>query len=71
MGGYDCNRSAPPALQGVKAGEYAILFADGYFDATQGRIPLERLLISRVNNAPIEVEAGKTTDIGLVLLTPQ
>lgn len=70
MGGYDCNRSAPPALQGVKAGEYVILFADGYFDAAQGRIPLERLLISRVNNAPIEVKAGKTTDIGLVLLTP-
>jgi len=54
----------------VKPGEYGILFTDGYFDAAQGRIPLERLLISRVNNAPIEVEAGKTTDIGLVLLTP-
>jgi len=70
MGAYDCNKGAPSTLQGVKPGEYGILFTDGYFDAAQGRIPLERLLISRVNNAPIEVKAGKTTDIGLVLLTP-
>ncbi len=70
LGAYDCNSGAPATIRGVKAGEYAILFADGYFDAAQGRIPLKTLLISTVDNAPIEVEAEKTTDIGLVLLTP-
>jgi hypothetical protein len=70
MGAYDCNKGAPPILQGVKPGEYSIVFSDGYFDAAQGRIPLKQLMLSTVNNAPIDVKSDRTTNVGIVILTP-
>jgi hypothetical protein len=71
LGAYDCNAGAPVSLQGVRGGEYSISFTNGYFDAVQGRIPLKTVLLSKVDNASITVQAAKTTEIGLVLLRPQ
>ena len=73
MGAYDGNeeRGGLNAFKGVKPGIYSIKFYGGYFESSQGRIDLGERIVSTIGDTPIEVEAGRTTHIGSIVLTPE
>ena len=72
MGGYDCNSGAPlTAFKGVIPGAYSVQFYNGWFFDPNGQVKLGERIINTIGDTPIEIECGKTTHIGTIVLTPE